>query len=99
MTWRCPGCWNRWPVEIECLICGSDHPGLYRHPPVDPITGEVSAADDSILMGQMRHCDVPARFRREECTVVMDDHGWIDDGDDGTTVCPPDGLCTCDAWP
>lgn len=65
--------------------------GLYRYPPVDPITGEVSAADDSILMGQMRHCDVPRPHRKDGCTAIMHDHGWKSNGTPlGVTVCPPD---------
>lgn len=70
----------------------------YRHPPVDPHTGEVSADDDSISMGQMRHCDVPEPHRRAECTEIMDDHGWIDNftkekpGLIGETVCPGDWV-------
>lgn len=69
-------------------------PGLYRHPPVDPRTGKVSAADDAVLMGRMRHCDVPAPHRKDGCTALMDDHRWIDndiengDGTTGVTVCP-----------
>lgn len=68
--------------------------GYWRHPTVDPKTGRVSAADDSIAMGRMRHCEVPEPHRLETCTQLMDDHGWIDngvansDGTTGTTVCP-----------
>lgn len=65
--------------------------GHYCHPPVDPITGKVSAADDSILMGNMRHCDVPAPHRKDGCTALMHDHGWKSNGTPlGITVCPPD---------
>jgi len=54
------------------------------------LDANVDADDDAISMGQMRHCDVPERFRRLDCTNVMDDHGWKDDGTrDGVTVCPP----------
>lgn len=90
-TWLCPNCWKRWSVEMSCPNCG-DNPaiGLYRHPPVDPVTGEVSADDDAILMGELEHNAVPERFRNPNCTAVMDDHGWLDDGSpDGVTVCPP----------
>lgn len=68
--------------------------GRYRHPPVDPVTGKVSAADNAILMGQIRHCDVPPPHRKEGCAAIMHDHGWIDNGIEnvdrtyGTTVCP-----------
>lgn len=85
-TWRCPGCWEFWSVSTECRNCGPNHPGLYRHPPVDPVTGEVSAADDSILMGNMRHCDVPARHRRDDCTAIMHEHGYQRYG---MVLCPP----------
>ena len=89
-TWRCPGCWERWPCEIECPNCGSNHPSLYRHPPVDPKTGGISADDDAILMGDMQHCAVPRPYRNNDCAEVMNDHGWIDDGSKlGITVCPP----------
>lgn len=91
-TWLCPNCWQRRPIADHCPSCGPNPAiGLYRHPPVDPITGNVSAGDDSILMGQMRHCDVPERFRNPSCIAVMDDHGWLDSGGDGTAVCPPSG--------
>ena len=63
-----------------------------------PPCGEVIFADNpsgyAILMGQMRHCDVPAPHRKDGCVAVMDDHAWIDnhidngDGTHGTTVCP-----------
>jgi hypothetical protein len=89
----CPNCWQRWPVEAYCGTCGP-HPtvGFYRHPPVDPDSGEVSAADSAILMGALQHRMVPARFRDPLCVAIMDDHGWIDDGSpDGQTVCPPWG--------
>lgn len=66
--------------------------GLFRHPPVNPDTGEVSAADDAVLMGQMRHCDVPERFRRDDCERLMHDHGYIDLGATGHTVCPGDWV-------
>lgn len=61
----------------------------YRHPPVDPVTGEVSAGEDSVLMGHMRHCDVPALHRKEGCVFEMNSHFWTDDGtEQGVTVCP-----------
>ncbi len=66
----------------------------YRHPPVDPSTGEISAADDAILLGRLRHCDAPDRFRRESCEYLMDDHGWIDNLEGGHTVCPGDFIIT-----
>jgi hypothetical protein len=90
-TWLCPNCWHRWHIALRCPNCGPHPPiGLYRHPPVDPITEQISAGDDAILMGQMRHCDVPEGFRRLDCVRVMDDHGWKDDGTrDGVAVCPP----------
>lgn len=71
--------------------------GLFRHPPVDPTTGEVSASDDAILLGQVRHCDTPQPFRRESCEYVMHDHGWMDFGDSGRTVCPGDYVETVGA--
>lgn len=71
-----------------------DHPavGLFRFPPVDPGTGEVSASDDAILMGQMPHSVVPERFRRDDCEHLMRDHGYIDLGTTGHTVCPGDWI-------
>lgn len=92
-TWRCPGCWERWAITQDCPNCGpgSRGIGLYRHPPVNA-AGEISAGDDAFCMGGMRHCDVPEPFRRMDCTAVMDDHGWIDNGEDGITICPPDGI-------
>lgn len=86
------------PVVIEAVQWwrDGDHRavGLYRHPPVDPDTGEISANDDAILLGQLRHCDTPERFRRMTCTVPMEDHGWIDTLEGGHTVCPGDYVIT-----
>lgn len=65
----------------------SDH---YRYPPVDPATGEISADDNAILMGQMRHCDLPDKHRNPECVEIMHDHRWVDDGTElGLVLCPP----------
>ena len=65
------------PVTVEASQWweAGDHDkvGLYFHPPVDPITGGISVADDAIWMGKMRHSEVPERFRRETCDVIMDD--------------------------
>lgn len=60
----------------------------FCYPPVDPVTGEVSAGDDAILMGERRHCDVPPPHRRDDCTTLMKHHRWIDVGAKGITVCP-----------
>ncbi len=68
--------------------------GLYRHPPVDPATGEVSAGDSAILMGRLRHCETPERFRRPTCEHLMHDHGWIDTLEGGHVVCPGDWIIT-----
>lgn len=66
----------------------------YRHPPVDPNTGEISASDNAITLGQLRHCDTPTRFRRVDCEHLMHDHGWIDTLEGGHTVCPGDWIIT-----
>lgn len=69
--------------------------GYYRFPPVDPKSGEVSAADDAILMGQMSHCDVPEPHRKDGCYFPMDAHFWQDDGTRdglGTVICPDEIL-------
>lgn len=68
----------------------------YRHPPVDPKTGEVSAAANAVRLGRLSHSDpaVPERFRREGCDALMDDHGYIDTLEGGHTVCPGDWIIT-----
>lgn len=66
--------------------------GYYRFPPVDPITGDVSAEDDSISMGQMKHCDLPGRHRRADCTDIMHDHFYIDVGTRAGVVLCPKGM-------
>ena len=68
--------------------------GLFRHPPVDPATGEVSASGDAIFLGALRHCDTPMRFRRMTCTPFMENHGWIDTLEGGHIVCPGDFVIT-----
>lgn len=67
---------------------------FFRHPPVDPSTGEVSVSDDAILLGELRHCDTPQGFRRAGCVEVMHDHGWIDTLEGGHIVCPGDWIAT-----
>lgn len=64
----------------------------YCFPPVDPKTGEVSALNNAILMGEMRHCDLPARHKREDCTDTMNTHYWIDNGTRPGVVLCPKGL-------
>lgn len=61
----------------------------YRYPPVDPVTGEISAREDSILMGALRHCDVPERHRKEGCVFEMNAHFYRGDGTPlGEVICP-----------
>lgn len=84
------------PVVIEASQWNKDgdHNKVqpYRYPPVDPITGEISALSTSILMGGMKHSEVPEKFRREECDFLMNDHGYIDTLEGGHTVCPGDWI-------
>ncbi len=71
------------PVDLK--------PKPYRFPPVDPGTGEVSAWDGAIHMGQMAHRDVPPPHRRADCDAKMDDHEWYDVPTTrglGVVVCP-----------
>ena len=86
------------PVVVEAAQWRNHHDlaevGFYRHPPVDPFTGEISAADDSVLMGNLRHNETPKKFRRVTCDALMDDHGWIDTLEGGHTVCPGDWIIT-----
>ena len=84
------------PVVIEATQWheDGDHPkvGYWRYPPVDPATGEISARDDAILMGGLRHSEVPEKFRRADCHATMHDHGFIDTLEGGHTVCPGDYI-------
>lgn len=86
------------PVVIEATQWREhgDHDavGMYRYPPVDPFTGEISANSEAVSMGELRHCETPERFRRKECGYLMDDHGWIDTLEGGHTVCPGDFVIT-----
>lgn len=68
----------------------------WRYPPIDPVTGEVSAADNAISIGQLAHSDsqLPERMRRDSCDAAMDDHGYIDTLEGGHTVCPGDWVIT-----
>lgn len=66
----------------------------YRHPPVDRETGEISAGDDAILMGDMLHSQVPEKHRRTECPFFMRVHGWINTLEGGHVVCPGDWIIT-----
>ncbi|WP_182360570.1 hypothetical protein [Tomitella gaofuii] len=85
------------PVVVEAAVWNTygDHRAVdyYRHPPVDPSTGEIVGAG-GILMGRMKHSEVPDRFRRATCEALMDDHGWIDTLEGGHTVCPGDWIIT-----
>ena len=83
-------------VEAQRWMRSGDHPavGDFRHPPVDPTTGEISVADDAQLLGEVRHCDTPGKFRREECRHIMHDHGYISTLEGGHTVCPGDWIVT-----
>ena len=91
-----PKKYRKKPVTVEASLWRKDgdhdEVGLYRYPPVDPITGGISASDDAILMCQMRHSEVPERFRRATCDALMDDHGRIDTLEGGHTVCPGDWI-------
>lgn len=91
-----PRTYRKKPVKITASPWNEsgDHSKVdyYRYPPIDPVTGEISGRDDAILMGNMRHCDVPKKFRRDECTHLMNDHGYIDTLEGGHTVCPGDYI-------
>jgi hypothetical protein len=93
-----PRTYRKKPVEIAASqwFAEGDHPAvsLYRYPPVDATTGEISAADDAILLGALKHTETPAKFRRENCGYTMHDHGWIDTLEGGHTVCPGDWIIT-----
>lgn len=88
------------PVVVEAVqwLHPDDHSkvGYWRYPPVDPKTGEISAKDDAINMGQLRHSShsMPDKFRRETCDAFMDDHGYIDTLEGGHTVCPGNYIIT-----
>lgn len=83
-------------VQAQRWMRSGDHPavGDFRHPPVDPVTGEISAAEDAQLLGEARHRDTPGRFRREACDYLMHDHGHIDTLEGGHIVCPGDWIIT-----
>lgn len=84
------------PVTIEASqwFKEGDHDGvgLFRYPPINPITGAISASEKAILMGQMKHSEVPERFRRDSCHALMDDHGIIDTLEGEHVVCPGDWI-------
>lgn len=86
------------PIVIEASIWVSpgDHDAVqpFRHPPVNPETGEITAGAEGVLLGQMKHSQTPARFRREDCDFRMHDHGYIDTLEGGHTVCPGDFILT-----
>lgn len=86
------------PVVVDATVWNEpgDHPKVdyFRHPPVDPATGEVTAGAEGVLLGQMKHSETPPRFRRETCDRIMHDHGWIDTLEGGHTVCPGDWIIT-----
>lgn len=91
-----PKTYRKKPVQVQASpwFEHGDHPNVdyYRHPPVDPDTGEISV--NGILMGELLHSEVPARFRRDDCHIPMDDHGYIDTPEGGHTVCPTDVVIT-----
>lgn len=86
------------PVEIDAVqwFTDGDHDsvGLWRYPPVDPDTGEVTAGVEGIFMGQMPHSEVPKKFRRESCPTPMFEHGYIETLEGDHIVCPGDWIIT-----
>lgn len=41
-----------------------------------------------------RRPDIPGDTPCARCSRIMNDHGWIDSGEDGFAVCPGDVLIT-----
>ena len=83
-------------VEARQWIKEGDHPdvGYFRYPPVDPETGEITAGEEGVFLGQLRHSKAPQKFRRDDCHALMSDHGHIDTLEGGHIVCPYDYVIT-----
>lgn len=72
-----------------------DHPDDHvgDHWP-DPMTGGTYTKIEGVVVQFYRHPHVPGEQVHETCGRTMHDHGWIDQGDDGITVCPGDIVTT-----
>lgn len=63
--------------------------GYYCFPPMDPVTGAVSAEDDAIFASERRHCDLPGRHKRQDCQELMRYHYYISNNTyEGVVLCP-----------
>lgn len=53
-----------------------------------------NAVKEGEIVRYFRHPCVPGESRCPECSLIMHEHGWIDSGGDGQTVCPGDLVLT-----
>lgn len=61
--------------------------------PGEPLTGGY-VRQEGLVVRFYRHPYVPGDAVHEDCGRTWHDHGWIDEGGDGVTVCPGDIVVT-----
>jgi hypothetical protein len=73
-----------------------DHPLDACRPITDSVTGEVFLSEGKVVR-RFRHPDFPGSLECSVCGRTMHDHGWIDSGGDGQTVCPGSLIVPADS--
>lgn len=83
-------------TEIDWPATLADHPELVGHdgpiPQIDD--ARTYARVEGAVVRFWRRPDVPGSTECTTCGWTMHDHGWIDSGGDGQTVCPGDLIAT-----
>jgi hypothetical protein len=82
------------PLVVQWWSNG-DHPGDgVGEPRTDLMTGETFEAVEGGVVRYFRHPSTPGDSLCGTCGRRFHDHGWIDQGPDGITVCPGDLVIT-----
>jgi hypothetical protein len=91
------------PVEAAQWFKNGDHPEDYvgdtqgfDHGEVRNFPGDERRARgwEGNVVRYFRHPDIDGATPCEACGAIMHDHGWIDQGEYGRTVCPGDWVIT-----
>lgn len=86
-------------VEASLWNKNGDHPKDYVKDVVGLDNGEIRTFTgeeckarnyEGAYVRYFRHPDIPGSKVCSHCNCIMNDHGWIDKGPNGITVCPGD---------